>query len=59
MYKYIFFILRFVEESGKKIEEGVEQHAAAVGNRNEGYLTDKHCRDSFHSLDFQKGKITS
>ena len=39
------------------LRERLEQHAAALRNKNDKYLTFKHCRENNHTLDLQNTKI--
>ena len=39
------------------LQERLQQHAAALRNKTENYLTYQHCRDNNHSLDISNTKI--
>ena len=39
------------------LQERLQQHAAALRNKTENYVTFQHCRDDNHSLDITNSKM--
>ena len=47
----------YIGETGKTLEEKLNQHQAAIRNKNSQYQTYQPCRDENHQLKFDNPKI--